>query len=314
MLWCGAFAANLVAALGLSGSALISYLSKTPKFTAFGSGNFQIVYAFCMFVPLPILMGFAGSFFLKRINRPTIGFHILQSLLTTVIALVLSYLFLKEGSICILMASPLLFSTVILGSLFGRAIFINMNKTIQVSFAPVLIAWIVIDSLMPHYFHSQITDRVVIRAKPQKVWKYIGGYPAITTKPDYWLFKMGLPAPVQSTISSKTVGADRKCIFEGNVVFDEKITELEPNKKLTFDVTHQPKYPEINGHFVLDRGQFLLHDNGDGTTTLIGTSWYQLKVYPSLYFDLWAQDVIRNVHLRVMNHVKELAEAAPNHE
>jgi hypothetical protein len=51
-----------------------------------------------------------------------------------------------------------------------------------------------------------------------------------------------------------------------------------------------------------------LRDNHDGTTTLIGTSWYRLKVYPALYYDLWARSMCRDVHLRVMKHIKELAE------
>jgi len=82
----------------------------------------------------------------------------------------------------------------------------------------------------------------------------------------------------------------------------------EPNSNLTFDVTSQPRDPEIMEHLDLVRGQFILKDNGDNTTTLTGNSWYKLYVLPAWYYDTWAQSIVRNVHIRVMDHIKELSE------
>jgi len=62
------------------------------------------------------------------------------------------------------------------------------------------------------------------------------------------------------------------------------------------------------GHLSINRGQFILQDNGDGTTTVTGTSWYHLYVYPTPYFNWWTEDIVRHVHLRVMEHIKILAE------
>lgn len=158
----------------------------------------------------------------------------------------------------------------------------------------------------PRASSSATTTRT---APPERVWQYVIDYPAITEKPDFWLWKVGLPAPVQSTATGHFVGARRRCAFEGNIAFDERIVEMEPARKLTFDITDQPKDPEIMGHLDLKRGRMILRDNHDGTTTLIGTSWYKLKVYPSAYYDLWTQSIMRAVHLRVMHHIQRLAEA-----
>ena len=70
----------------------------------------------------------------------------------------------------------------------------------------------------------------------------------------------------------------------------------------------QPSNPELLGHLTLHRGQFQLIDNNDGTTTLIGRSWYTLHMRPLWYFDWWTRDVTSHVHLRVMEHIKTLAE------
>ena len=80
------------------------------------------------------------------------------------------------------------------------------------------------------------------------------------------------------------------------------------NEKLTFEVVEQPSHPEAYGHITLHRGQFALRENRDGTTTLVGSSWYTLHIRPLWYFDLWTRDMTRAVHLRVMRHVKRLAE------
>jgi hypothetical protein len=77
---------------------------------------------------------------------------------------------------------------------------------------------------------------------------------------------------------------------------------------LTFQIVEQPHDPELLGHLTLHRGQFQLMDNNDGTTTLIGRSWYTLHMRPLWYFDWWTRDVTSHVHLRVMEHIKTLAE------
>ncbi|MFC5528704.1 SRPBCC family protein [Cohnella yongneupensis] len=155
-----------------------------------------------------------------------------------------------------------------------------------------------------------VSDRITINTSPEQVWQYVVSFPRIETEPDYWLFRIGLPSPVQSIAEGNYVGASRQCIFSNGAIFQEKIVELEPGAKLTFEITEQPNDPEIIGHLNLLKGQFLLQDNGDGTTTLIGNSWYDLKVKPSQYFDIWTRSIIRNVHMEVMEHIKELAESA----
>jgi len=136
----------------------------------------------------------------------------------------------------------------------------------------------------------------------------VPAFQRIEAPPDWWLWKIGMIYPVQSTLSAPRVGAERKCIFNSGAAFDEKITVWQPAHRLAFDVVRQPADPEIVGHFQLQRGQFVLHDNGDGTTTVVGTSWYQLRIEPRLYFDWWARAAVAQVHRRVFEHIRILAE------
>ena len=259
------------------------------------------------FLLVPLVMGLLSAFFWKDLGLTTLEYF-LYSLVNTASGLVCAGVFMREGVICLIIVSPLLLFFVCLGALLGRWLFQYLNNRVQLSLIPLALAFLGFDVLSPHHYENAVSDKIVIHAPPALVWQHLAEVPVITEKPNYWLFEMGLPYPVQSTVTSLGVGAHRRCVFSRNLVFEEQITEWQPEHKLTFDITHQPSDPEILGHARVERGQFLLTDNHDGTTTLTGTSWYELYVYPSWYYDLWASRIAREVHLRVMDHIKTVCE------
>ena len=114
-----------------------------------------------------------------------------------------------------------------------------------------------------------------------------------------------------TTSSGDFLNAERKCIFSHDAVFKERVIELVPLEKLTFEIVESPRDPELVGHLTAHRGQFLLRGNADGTTTLAGSTWYTLHVRPLWYFDLWTQHIFRAVHLRVMEDIRRRAEVSP---
>ncbi|MCQ6959989.1 hypothetical protein [Mucilaginibacter aquariorum] len=270
--------------------------------------DFNGTLIFSEFVIVPFLMGIVSAWFWRNIN---FGSRQLAawSCYNTIIALLLSAIILKEGVICLIIVAPLLMAFIIMGSSVGYKMFKKNNQTLNVSVFVILFGIFIFDSLSVHHYENNVADTMVINAPPAKVWKYVVAYKRIETPGKYWLFRIGMPSPVQSTAEGYYLGAKRKCIFSNGYVFDEKIVTYDENKDLTFDITKQPRDPEIMGHIDILRGQFLLKDNHDGTTTLTGNSWYRLYVFPVWYYDIWAESVTRNVHLRVMEHIKELSEA-----
>ena len=214
-----------------------------------------------------------------------------------------------EGIICLVIVSPLLFVCISAGAFAGRSMFKEDNSTLNSSIFAALFLVFITDSISEHHYQNMVSDELIINATPDKIWKNVVAFERIKEENKYWLFKVGMPSPVQSTVSGYHLGAGRKCIFSNGYVFDEKIVTYDENENLTFDVTHQPRDPEIMGHIDILRGQFILKDNGDGTTTLTGNSWYKLYVFPTWYYDIWAKSITRNVHWRVMEHIKELSEA-----
>jgi hypothetical protein len=266
------------------------------------------VLVFSEFVIIPCVMGIIAAWFWKELGLK--GKHITgYSILNGLLAILLSYIFLGEGVICLIIVSPLIFGFVITGAFIGRAMFRRNNNNLNLSILSLLAIVFIVDSTSEHNYENMVSDELVINASPDKIWKHVVAFDKITKKEDYWLFKVGMPSPMATTVSERKLGANRKCIFSNGYVFDEKIVVFDVNKDLTFDIIEQPKDPEIMGHIDIKKGQFILQDNGDGTTTLIGNSWYKLHVFPTWYYDLWAESITRNVHFRVMKHIKLLSEA-----
>lgn len=259
------------------------------------------------FMLLPFLMGVISAWFWRNSGLKTkavIGY----SLLNGAIALLLSFLFLGEGVICLLIVSPLVFAFIITGAFAGKRMFKKNDTRLNVCVFSMLFLIFVADLFTEHHYENLVADEMIIKASPEEVWKHVVAFPEIEEENRYWLLRIGMPSPVETTVEGRHEGAGRKCIFSNGYVFNEKIVVYEPSRNLTFDITGQPRDPEIMGHIDILRGQFLLKDNGDGTTTLTGNSWYRLYVFPSWYFDIWARSITRNVHLRVMEHIRQLSE------
>jgi hypothetical protein len=276
------------------------------KYLSGPSGNGVLI--FSEFTIVPFLIGFISAWFWRddKIDSMTL---VSRCVLTCFIAILLTVILFAEGIICLVIVSPLVWSFIIAGAFTGRAMFRHNNDTLNVSVVLALLVVFVIDSTSVHHYENMVADRIVINAPVRRVWKNVVAYKRNTSPDKYWLFKMGMPSPVESTTEGYYVGAKRKCIFSNGYVFDEKIVVYQENKNLTFDITQQPRDPEIMGHIDILRGQFLLQDNGDNTTTVIGNSWYRLYVFPVWYYDIWAKSITRNVHLRVMEHIKQISEA-----
>jgi hypothetical protein len=270
-------------------------------------GDSSGIFIFSSFIIVPLLMGLVCAWYWHPLQLKT-SRYIGWSAVASVIAILASFIFLKEGFICLIIVSPLIFGFVVTGALVGRIIYRRRNNTLNASLFGLIFIIILADTFSEHENVSMVSDTMIVNSPIEKVWPNVVEYKPITLKEDYWLFSIGMPSPVQSTVDGYEEGAGRKCIFSNGYVFEEKMIVYKPNEELTFDIISQPHDPEIMGHIDILRGQFILKDNGDGTTTLIGNSWYKLYVFPGWYFNTWSKSITRNVHLRVMEHIKILSE------
>jgi hypothetical protein len=293
-----------MAVANVAGGALLFGVAKCLSFY---KDQFGAVLAYPSFILLPLIVGLVAAWFWRRLNR-SLAITFLDALWVSLLAIAASAAVLREGVVCLVIVFPALYALVLSGLLLGRIWFQRNHTTLQLSIFPFLILLTLTDAFYSSDQRAMVTDEILIHTTVDKVWPHVLAFSEIPDRPDYWIFRLGLPYPTQTTNGGNFVGADRQCMFSDGIVIKERVAEFVPRERLTFNIVEQPTHPEAYGHITLHRGQFVLHDNGNGTTTLTGSSWYTLHVRPLWYFDLWTRDMTRAVHLRVMNHIRRLAE------
>jgi hypothetical protein len=175
-----------------------------------------------------------------------------------------------------------------------------------------------VESRLHHSPEFVVTTAVEINAPPEVVWRHVIDFPELPP-PAEWYFRLGIACPQRAKIFGTGVGAVRHCEFTTGT-FVEPITSWEPGRRLAFNVTSQPAPmfeltpyrhvhpPHLHGYLRSNRGEFLLIELPNGHTRLEGRTWYEFDMFPQAYWTLWSDTLIHRIHVRVLKHVKHLAE------
>ncbi len=319
-IWMGYLVSQVV---GFGAIALVTFIFTNFDFAKLGDlGSWTAgILGFSQFLLIPFGMGMVASYFWLDTLRisvtatelkngaaltrkvPLVG---LESFINTSLACFGAFFVLREGTICLLMASPILWLFMWLGMITGDK-FWRKNPFLGVSLAPLFLLLVFAEASRPQTQVFRVSTQFHSKAAPEKLWKYTANYPRNPRAAQWWLYRLGLPAPMESTGIAK-VGGRRDCLLSGGVDIGEKIVVADQCRRLEFVIDKQPVHPEITRHFVLLRGRIDLQDDGQGGTILTGTSWYRLNVAPVAYFGLWSDAVVHQTHLRVFGWMDELAQ------
>jgi len=163
-----------------------------------------------------------------------------------------------------------------------------------------------------------VRSAVEVDAPPEVVWSHVVSFSELPP-PSELLFRAGVAYPMRAEIQGRGVGAVRHCVFSTGP-FVEPIEVWDEPRLLKFSVTKNPAPmqewtpyrdvhpPHLDGFLVSSGGQFLLTALPGGRTRLEGTTWYRHHMSPVRYWQAWSDFIIHRIHLRVLNHVKQLAE------
>ncbi len=273
------------------------------------------VYGWTLFVIAPFALGLLAASITRPAskNRATaVGAYAVLG------AAFLLLLFAMEGALCIVMSLPIVLPLGCLGAWTGFRLQQWDPKPQQGAAMLILplaaFAWDV--EAPPTLFH--VTTEVLVHAPPEQVWKHVISFPRLPEKRE-WIFRTGLAYPTEARIKGTGRGAVRFCEFSTGT-FVEPITIWNEPRLLRFRVTHNPaplaewspwheiSPQHLHGYLVSEQGQFQLTPLADGNTLLAGTTWYRHSLWPERYWRWWSDGIIHRIHLRVLNHVRALAE------
>ena len=305
--------------------AMISGLTALVEMKLFPQLNQQKYLSLSLLVIVPLVTAGIAGFLSARAGR-TLSQSIGAAFLTLTAILTILGFAAMEGVICILMAAPFVGLLGIIGALLGHWLAtLTSRPAYQVQSA----AWLAVivcavgESVTPPApLEDVVTSEVIINATPSQVWKQlkdIRDLPA-PTEP---LFVLGVAHPVETyVIGEGGVGAERICrLSTGDM--PERITVWKPEQDIQFVVLDTPatmreatffgrelEAAHLHGTYTSLEGGFRLEALPNGQTRLTGNSRYLLTITPASYWNLWTRQIVSQVQLRVMNHVKAKAEAA----
>ena len=279
-------------------------------------------YGAVLFFVTPLVMGMVSGF---AYNRPvvrstadTVGIGMAVMALAGSVLMALAL----EGLICLIMAAPIVMPTAIAGAVLGK--WVAECTRAGAGWLAALVAALPLLAGAEARWRG-VPERVVLTvvdvdAPPEVVWRRVVAFPDLP-EPEDWFFRCGIACPMRARIVGEGVGAVRHCEFTTGD-FVEPITAWEEPRVLAFDVVDQPDPmveltpwrhvhpPHLEDRSLASRrGEFRLIDLGEGRTRLEGRTWYAFDMHPQGYWTLWSDFSIHRIHRRVLDHVRDLAEA-----
>jgi uncharacterized membrane protein YhaH (DUF805 family) len=279
---------------------------------AFGLGAYVVAVqvhqslGIALFVGVPFAMGFFQGFAVTYHTdgscKRAVGYGVAPYCVALVALIALGW----EGVACIVMAFPLLGGVSALGAWVGWL----CARDTRVQALGMVACLVLVPGLLgadiarpPLPVSRSVVSQVTIQAPPEVVWKNVVSFPPIQAPPAP-IFAI-VAMPLEARIEGRDPGALRRCVFTSGE-FEEPIEVWNEPRELRFGVRAQP--PQLSPYLDVRRGQFLLTRNGDGSTTLTGTTWYDLRVHPVAYWSSWADTFLHAIHLRVLTHIQRLSE------
>jgi uncharacterized membrane protein YhaH (DUF805 family) len=291
-------------------------------------------YSSGLFIGIPFVHGFVITALLNRTSRRQFSESFRVVFISLLIAAGLMILLAMEGVICILMAAPIFLVLSLLGSLISHGLSSHLihrkagsTHIFSLFFVPLLFE--PISNLAQHgdvnreaTFLREVLTSIEIDAPPSVVWSHVVQFSDLPP-PQEWIFKLGVAYPLRATIEGDGVGAIRRCQFSTGD-FVEPITEWSEPHRLSFDVQYQPRpmkelspysdihAPHLDNFIQSKRGQFLLLPLPGGRTQLEGRTWYTIKIFPRMYWEIFSDSFIHSIHSRVLEHTKREVEGDPS--
>ncbi len=228
-----------------------------------------------------------------------------------------------EATICVVMLLPaFLLSASIGGILMGKITdrWKRKQQTLQLFLIfPLLFAPVESQFKSPTIVNT-INTVIIIKADRETVWDNIKSVDEIQDEELKWSFShfIGIPKPIQSVLSEDRIGGTRYITWEKGIQFREKITDWKLHESFSYDilVDHIPpeaidKHVEVGGRYfdVLDGG-YELTEIDKNTTKLTLSCTYRLTTNFNFYSKLWADFIMDDFQVVILNVVKERSEKA----
>jgi hypothetical protein len=236
-----------------------------------------------------------------------------------------SVVVLREGTICILMLSPLWFGASMLGVTLMYRWRGGKTKDYSSVFSSSLLVIPLIAMQAEPYIPlpqatATVTRSIVVDAPPAKIWPLLRGIPDVRPGEGQWNLSQdifGVPRPVGAQLFGEGIGADRRANWSNDVRFREQVIDWQPGERIgwrfIFDQIDGWKFTDRHlmpdsAYFKVTTGGYRMEPMGDGRTRLIIHTDYWMQTPVNAYSRLWGELFLGDVENNLLALVKGRAE------
>lgn len=279
----------------------------------------SLSFLFC----LPTIMGILTIYFspIEKINKR--AYKLLMPWVPILLFMFITLFTQIEGWACWLMVSPLFLIAASIGGFIGGWLKIRKNKNrlnislillVPLFFAPVESLISTIPSTYKAY------TKIDINAKKDKIWENVTRVNTIEQSDDSgWLSSfLGFPRPIKAELNYNGVGAYRKAIFTGGLVFHETVYKYEHENNMSFTIKANPyeipsttmdEHILIGGnYFDVLNGTYKLEKLDDERYRLHLYSHFQMNTHFNFYAGYWGQLIMKDIQNNILRIIKKRAE------
>jgi hypothetical protein len=286
----------------------------------FSSGSFMIMTIGFVFF-LPFAIGMLHVFLRQRDGMRSFAQSIFEPMMPASICLMLSLLIGWEGTICLIMAFPIVLVLSGLGGLAMRLILNSQQKNL------IFVAFMVLPmplSLLEQSIDSPQEKRVVtntirINATAQTVWKKIVRVEKITEPQESVFFALGFPRPIEAVLSGDGIGQTRLATFERGLQFVETVTDWKQDEKLGFTIKADPKMTPLTtldehvtvggAFFDVMSGTYEIRKANEREVDLVLYSEHRISTHFNFYSRIWSDFLMSEIQQNILKVIKGRAEA-----
>ena len=272
---------------------------------------------------LPVAIGATSVALAPPDRRGSTRYLLVAPWVACLLVGVIPLFFAWEAIICVVMALPIFLPLTTVGAVAAWLItrrsgsqLSHQSPALLLVLLPYLTSPIEAQFTAPDSVHV-VHNSVVVDATPAAVWRQIIRVPAIGKEEQHFspLHLLGLPKPVEATLSREGVGAVRHASFERGLLFVETVDEWQDQQSIGFSIVRDqgsiPPAPlgEIGGPlFDMLNGRYEIEPVSDRRVILHLTSTHRLSTRFNWYAGLWTEPIMSELQRYILAIVKARAQ------
>lgn len=273
---------------------------------------------------VPLVIGLLVSHFAYRRQTAGVAGSGTMAMVATFLCIFSAGAFLREGTICIVMALPIFVVFTAIGSAIGLYVSKRKGKNGDTLMSLALLSPVIFgaaEDIVVSPVLLVLTHREIQIAAPKAdVWRHIN-YPS-NIKPEElaggFAYMIGVPYPIEAKTLDERNGGHRELVWERGVSFEEIITDWQPEKRIAWTYAFGPNsFPpgSLDDHIVIGGRYFdllstayTLTPQTDGSTLLAIDVETRVSTTFNWYAGLWAQYLVDDTAKAILQFYKQRSE------